>query len=92
MYPSDQPEIFGERATIISLDDEGAGEFLVIKQQADIMNANQTLRIDPEEWEYLKKAVNELKKLSVSINLTTTSYGRKKYESRCQLPLLQRRN
>ena len=50
--------IFSERATIISIADEGAGEFLKITQQSDHSNAGeQEISIEPEEWPHIKKAV-----------------------------------
>lgn len=51
--------IFAERATHIEIDDEGGGEFVVIRQTGNDDKAN-TLRVDADEWEPLVAAVNRL--------------------------------
>jgi len=48
--------IFNERATIIQLEDEAAGAFLVLRQ---INDASQTgeVRFDTEEWPKISEAI-----------------------------------
>lgn len=46
--------IFGETATTITRDDEGAGQYLVVSQCAD---KDQKIRITHEEWPALKSAI-----------------------------------
>lgn len=51
--------IFAERATHIEIDDEGGGEFVVIRQTGNDDNEH-LLRVDVDEWEPLVAAVNRL--------------------------------
>ena len=53
--------IFSERATIVSLNDEAAGEYIQIRQQMDTSSdANQTVAFDPDEWEEVTDVVNQM--------------------------------
>jgi hypothetical protein len=56
VHPDDDNPIFGERASHVSLSDEGAGSFITISQE------NGQVRLDFEEFEYILKAVEILKK------------------------------
>ena len=56
VVPDGEP-IFHERATHIEIDDEAAGEFLVISQCVD---GEQKIRIDHDEWPHIRKAVNDM--------------------------------
>jgi hypothetical protein len=56
VHPETENPIFGERATQVSLSDEGAGSFITIAQE------NGKVRLDFEEFEYILKAVETLKK------------------------------
>jgi hypothetical protein len=54
--PKDQ-KIFSDMATEISIEDEAAGEFIVLKQHAKY-GESQEIRIDPCEWPWIVKAVD----------------------------------
>jgi hypothetical protein len=56
VVPDGEP-IFSERAVTISIRDEAAGEFVVVKQLTD---DPQELSIDPEEWPALREAIDEM--------------------------------
>ena len=51
--------IFSERATHIEIDDEGGGEFVVIRQIGSD-DKEHTLLVGLDEWEPLVAAVNRL--------------------------------
>jgi hypothetical protein len=57
VHPSDKP-VFDESATVVKIEDEGAGEFIEISQCPD--EGSQSIRINPEEWNDIKKAVEDL--------------------------------
>jgi hypothetical protein len=44
--PNESP-VYGERSTHVSLDDEGGGVYIIIKEQGDRLDAE--VRIDPAE-------------------------------------------
>ena len=51
-------EIYSERATIVSIDDEGGGEFVCVKQPG---LSNQTeLRLDSDEWQLIRQAIDDM--------------------------------
>jgi hypothetical protein len=56
VVPDGEP-IFSERAVTISIRDEAAGEFVVVKQLTD---DPQEIAIDPEEWPALREAIDEM--------------------------------
>ena len=56
VLPSGEP-IFNERATRIEIDDEGAGEYLVVRQ-----TEGGKITIDPSEWPLLRAAINRMVK------------------------------
>lgn len=49
-------DIFDERATRITLDDEGAGAFVVVRQE----NGESHIAIDPDEWPALRQAITQM--------------------------------
>ena len=50
--------LFSPFATAIEIEDEAAGEYLKITQQADTDESmNQQICIDPEDWEILKTGI-----------------------------------
>lgn len=52
---------FSEKATVISIDDESGGEYIVVRQQMDTTREmNQTVAFDPEEWEEVTDVVNQM--------------------------------
>ena len=53
VLPDGEP-IFHERATRVEIDDEGAGEFLVLHQYEGKM------KIDPSEWPALRAAIDRM--------------------------------
>jgi hypothetical protein len=59
VLPEGEP-LFCDQCTLISIMDEGAGEFLEIEQQLDRDAKVQTIRIDPEEWPAIKEAIEVL--------------------------------
>lgn len=56
VVPEGEP-IFAEGATIISVDDESSGEYIVIEQH---LAGRGKVAIDPEEWGTIKEAVESL--------------------------------
>ena len=58
VLPEGEP-LYSERATVISIGDESAGEFLEVKQQSASVNVdNQTISIEPVEWPKLCEAIS----------------------------------
>lgn len=57
--------IFSDRATTIRIEDEGGGPFLVIEQHPDDppTDGTQQIRIDCEEWDAIREAVNQIKNI-----------------------------
>jgi hypothetical protein len=55
--PKDQ-KIFSDMATEISIEDEAAGEFIVLKQHAKYGESPE-IRIDPCEWSIICRAVED---------------------------------
>jgi hypothetical protein len=53
LLPDGEP-IFHERATRIEIDDEGAGEFVVLHQH------DGKAKIDPSEWPALRDAIDRM--------------------------------
>lgn len=56
--PKGEP-IFSEKATDITIEDEGAGEFVKIEQKHDARQPD-CITIDPEEWTDLFIAINDM--------------------------------
>ena len=59
----DKEPIFSEETTHIGIEDEAAGEFVVIKQQHNVSgsDADQSVAISSrEEWDQIKQAVDQL--------------------------------
>ena len=54
VLPAGEP-IFHERATRIEIEDEAAGEYVVLQQ-----NAGGKITIDPVEWPLLRAAINRM--------------------------------
>jgi hypothetical protein len=54
----DKEPIFAEGITKVSIDDEAAGEFIVISQSFE--NDEQKIKIDPDEWPFLKQAIDTI--------------------------------
>lgn len=50
--------IFDASATTIDIDDEGAGEYLVISQHPD--SGEQRINIDPAEWPVICVAIDRM--------------------------------
>ena len=53
-------EIFSSKATVVELDDESCGEFVVIRQPHN--DERGEVRIDPDEWPVLRDAIDRLVK------------------------------
>lgn len=52
--------IFSESATRVEIDDEGAGEFVRVRQDRD--DGSQSVTIDVGEWPVLRKVIDEMVK------------------------------
>jgi len=52
-------DLWSERATAISIEEEGGGEFVVIHQNGKHA-LNGEVRIDPEEWLTLSESISEM--------------------------------
>lgn len=50
--------IFCERATVIQITDEGAGEFIEITQPGTQTRDQTEIRIDIDEWPEIKKSID----------------------------------
>ena len=48
---------FSERATTVELDDEGGGEFLVVRQNTE-EHGEQRIAFDADEWPHIRRAIN----------------------------------
>lgn len=51
-------DLFSERAILVEIDDEAAGEFVVVRQQTDA--GSEKIGINPEEWPALRSAINRM--------------------------------
>jgi hypothetical protein len=47
VHPPNESPVYGERSLHVSLDDEGGGVYIIIKEQSDKLNSE--VRIDPAE-------------------------------------------
>lgn len=56
VVPEGEP-LFDERAYSIRIDDEGAGEFVIV-QAMDSAPGSGDLRVNPEEWPKLREAID----------------------------------
>jgi len=56
VVPEGEP-LFDERAYSIRIDDEGAGEFVVIRAM-DSDPGSGDLRVNPDEWPKLREAID----------------------------------
>jgi hypothetical protein len=55
--------IFSERCTTIEIEDQAAGEYLVVTQQSGSTAVKeQQIEIDPQEWDALKNAIETMLK------------------------------
>ena len=63
-HPDSSP-IFGEQITRVSIDDDAGGWFIKLEQDTD-MGGSQVIRIDPDEFEEISKAVSKLLKQAYS--------------------------
>lgn len=55
--PEKEP-LFSELATTITIDDEAAGEFVVVEQNHSA--ASGKIAINPEEWPALREAIDRM--------------------------------
>jgi len=49
--------IFSEMATVISIDDEAIGEYLIIEQPC---RENANIAINPEEWDVIRATIDQM--------------------------------
>ena len=60
ILPVGEP-LFSDRATVVSIVDEAAGEYIQVKQKADTTSeTDQTIAFDPDEWEEVTDVVNQM--------------------------------
>jgi hypothetical protein len=50
--------IYHESATTVSIDDEAAGEFVILSQENE--HAVNKIKIDVDEWPHIRKAINKM--------------------------------
>lgn len=53
--PEGEP-IFSEMATDICIDDDAAGEYIVLKQ----VTRNDSIAINPEEWDAIRATIDQM--------------------------------
>jgi hypothetical protein len=63
-------DIFDERATRVSLDDEGGGPFVVVKQEG---RTDSTIAIDAKEWPAIRDAIQRMLNVAQGIEAGTFS-------------------
>jgi hypothetical protein len=56
--PDRNHDLFSELATEVFIENEGAGEFLVVSQSTD--EGRGEIRIDREQWPVLRSAINRM--------------------------------
>ena len=59
ILPVGEP-IFSSRATSVEIDDEAAGEFIVVSQSNDDDGTLRQIRFDATEWEVIKIAIEKM--------------------------------
>jgi hypothetical protein len=58
--PEGEP-IYSERATIVRVDDEAGGPFVIVEQNGRADTGK--IMIEPDEWPTLRKAIDQIMKL-----------------------------
>lgn len=58
VVPEGEPT-FSDQATRIRIDDEAAGEYLLVEQSAEELKAGQ-IWIDPKQWPTLRDAIDHM--------------------------------
>jgi len=58
IHRDDESPIYGENTTVVSLDDEGTGQFVTIRQTAQLHSAE--IRLDPGEVPIVLDAAQKL--------------------------------
>lgn len=56
VLPPNEP-LFSERCTRVLIEDEAAGEFLMIRQHTGRTDSEESIAIDPSEWPVLRDAI-----------------------------------
>ena len=56
---NDGKQVFDGSATIISIEDDAAGEYVKVHQLNEDCEPG-TIKIDPDEWPTLRKAINKM--------------------------------
>ena len=57
--PEHSTEVFGEHVTVVKIDDEGGGEFVIVQQHPDDPRPGM-IQITPGEWPALREAIDQL--------------------------------
>lgn len=55
--PAGEP-IFSERGYTVEIDDEAAGEFIVVRENDAPITGG--IRIEPEQWEEIRQAIDQM--------------------------------
>ena len=56
VLPEGKP-LYAEAATTVEIDDEAAGEFVIVRQDG---RTDNSIAIDPDEWPELRAAIDRL--------------------------------
>lgn len=60
IVPEGRPT-YDELATTVEIQDEGAGEFIEVRQPGRIQNVSDcALAIDPEEWPHIRAVIDDM--------------------------------
>lgn len=52
--------LFSERSTEIEIEDEGAGEFVKVRQEGGHTDYSKHLLFDPDEWPSIRDAIDQM--------------------------------
>lgn len=55
----DGKQVFDESASVVSIEDDAAGEYVKVHQLSDHCEQG-VIKIDPDEWPALRKAINKM--------------------------------
>lgn len=61
VLPEGEP-LYSEQATTIEIEDEAAGEFIVISQDHNLPDLSGKIVVNPEEWPAIKSAIETMLK------------------------------
>lgn len=58
VVPQNEPDLLGDRVTVIELTDEGDGEFVTVTQP--FAETRQGIAVDSDEWPTIRAAIDRL--------------------------------